>query len=1768
MRTLLATLSAFIFVTTLIPSASYSESKLKKRIDNIGKSGGGIMKPAAPVFDDFGRPGSEENSSSFTEDDHWTNIAEAAKLGRINSGLVRPTTGEPNLSINIPHFVGSDAGLSFPFRINYIDHRNGSFDIGESYETTFDFSYDPIGAGWQVDLPILRRHESISNEWQVYIPGRVYSKLVAPASLSPGQQIQTGVWYDKTTWPGGTGLYELGLDLEPAGLTKIEYAYDTIGGPVKFKFTFPDGIKYIFESSTGHVSSNTWFLDKIYDRSETHYIDMTYPPYDDYYAAGLFDDSGNSLILYETPDYGDGKVIYVDIKRHNQNIVGYEGTAPDFDLLWPDDTTGTYRFLTKFERASVGSPGSPSKTETLYEFEYHTTQDKSEDTGVLTAYTNKHGGRVSYTYNKYQTTSWMQKDYYSVSSATKDDALGNQHTYNYLNWNGNASSYTNAFRDGSETNAFGTLKVPHYILKFEEQRPDTSWLIIDHETTNFRNYLNNKVKQVTWAGDNFGTPGSPTRIVKYNRIYFDRHDVPDATDPTIVFITDKIIEDYRSTDGSVKTLRTDYLANTIGQVGEIHQINDPNLGSDDKTISIKYAWETYPEALSQNFTSAVDTASMYFGIGTAGLKLAEKRQTWENSTGIIFPDTHELWVGDRDNDNVDDYIVTDVSFSVEGQLLTETSPSGLVKTYEYSGPNLLIPTKVTAQGTTGSNYTKTSTFTAEGFLNTKTGLHDSSRPDRLGLTSTYTYDEFWRLKTIHYSDDSNTYSIEKEFHTDTVPEWTKVTWHNETGRPGSVSTNFFDGFGRKIQNRKYDSVSGKDLVTTIEYNNTGKIFRNYLSLVAAHQDAYVATDISSDQYFEYGYTTDGLSVRNFTLAPDVDSDGSHEEYGSYHYADHMIEYQRDSDRNNPFGAFYRRIDYSSIGQAISVTEDYLGPEAATTTYEYTPRGYMNRMTDPDGRVTEFRKTAEGEYYSNFPDMTGTQIDNAGNATNYSFNNPNLKDQFNLTWDQKTVSDDLLRPSQTFIANTSQVTQTSLNYQYDDFDRPFSTSSVSTEITQKIAESANYQRDVAIEIRYDDYTFEAPNPDGINSDTPQNLDALSRNLWFNGVPATNGKVTKLWSPGVTILNSYDMRGRLTAVDYAIDKNQDGIINQCTGGQTDECYVVKYAYDNLDRLIAIRYPNNHLVEYSYDGFGRILSLTYTDSSGIPFTLADMTYADNSTGRPYLESTQIHDNSILNPPALNINFTHNDAGKLTHIDADYAANPIYEHDLTYDVRGNPASYSSGITQLSDFSYDRLSRLSSTTHTVPMYGEDSDYLFDGFGNRSSVTTPTESTIYSYLDRTGDQYSYGAFTNLVEQAGNHYYYHDERGRRIGYKEIGQPPYYDPAGDAKDTYFYDDFNRLIAFGFFTPQRGQTPPTFQEKESYVYGPDSKRYLKYSPTENILYLYHGNEVIYTQDIDSGDQTTYTFAGSRRISRNDNAGFHFYVQDHLGTTKMMTRLGVVESQEIRNSYGNFLSGSQYAERFVFTGREEDKETGLIYMNARYYDPVIGRFITPDPYLGKVGKPFSSNRFSYVLNNPLRYVDPTGFFEDDYGYDGGDQDDNGYEPDYEGDDGRIYHMEEVLVTADRLSFERDMDWQFEDAYEDAHQRDKERDRQRDSILTAGAIITPASIGKTLAELSGTNLAKLGQVGLAIFGVVLVVNIVDGAANQETVLNDFLELMAAEQLVSEKLNAGIEHFTTLDGARTIGAMMSYLGQDIAHNEQEVEHSLVPGIPYNPAYGY
>jgi len=114
-----------------------------------------------------------------------------------------------------------------------------------------------------------------------------------------------------------------------------------------------------------------------------------------------------------------------------------------------------------------------------------------------------------------------------------------------------------------------------------------------------------------------------------------------------------------------------------------------------------------------------------------------------------------------------------------------------------------------------------------------------------------------------------------------------------------------------------------------------------------------------------------------------------------------------------------------------------------------------------------------------------------------------------------------------------------------------------------------------------------------------------------------------------------------------------------------------------------------------------------------------------------------------------------------------------------------------------------------------------------------------------------------------------------------------------------------------------------------------------------------------------TSYVHANGKTIAKINDTGVYYYHTDNIGSTSAVTdHNGDVVEEQTNLPFGQLISGS---EKYSFTHKELD-ETGLQYFGARYYTPVAGRFLNPDPARDGI------NWFVYGRNNPLKFIDPTG--------------------------------------------------------------------------------------------------------------------------------------------------------------------------------------------------
>jgi RHS repeat-associated protein len=105
-------------------------------------------------------------------------------------------------------------------------------------------------------------------------------------------------------------------------------------------------------------------------------------------------------------------------------------------------------------------------------------------------------------------------------------------------------------------------------------------------------------------------------------------------------------------------------------------------------------------------------------------------------------------------------------------------------------------------------------------------------------------------------------------------------------------------------------------------------------------------------------------------------------------------------------------------------------------------------------------------------------------------------------------------------------------------------------------------------------------------------------------------------------------------------------------------------------------------------------------------------------------------------------------------------------------------------------------------------------------------------------------------------------------------------------------------------------------------------------------------------------------------------YLLGDHLGSTSITMNTSGVKTGELRyKAFGEtrYTSGTTPTKR-QYTGQINEAEIGLYFYNARFYDPALGRFTSADTLIPQPGNPLAWDRYAYTLNNPLRYIDPSG--------------------------------------------------------------------------------------------------------------------------------------------------------------------------------------------------
>ena len=190
---------------------------------------------------------------------------------------------------------------------------------------------------------------------------------------------------------------------------------------------------------------------------------------------------------------------------------------------------------------------------------------------------------------------------------------------------------------------------------------------------------------------------------------------------------------------------------------------------------------------------------------------------------------------------------------------------------------------------------------------------------------------------------------------------------------------------------------------------------------------------------------------------------------------------------------------------------------------------------------------------------------------------------------------------------------------------------------------------------------------------------------------------------------------------------------------------------------------------------------------------------------------------------------------------------------------------------------------------------------------------------------------------------------------------------------YDVFNQMIKSS-----------TGTSSGEYTYYGDGQRATATTNGKTSRFIYEASQV--TLELDSkGNQSARNIYGNNLVTRNAGGQSVYYMYNgHADVTALLKTDGTIMATYQYDAFGNALDDTTKANLkdienpYTYGGYRFDDESGLYYLNARYYDPATARFMSEDTYSGDPNDPLSLNLYTYCSNNPIAYTDPTGHWKE----------------------------------------------------------------------------------------------------------------------------------------------------------------------------------------------
>lgn len=470
---------------------------------------------------------------------------------------------------------------------------------------------------------------------------------------------------------------------------------------------------------------------------------------------------------------------------------------------------------------------------------------------------------------------------------------------------------------------------------------------------------------------------------------------------------------------------------------------------------------------------------------------------------------------------------------------------------------------------------------------------------------------------------------------------------------------------------------------------------------------------------------------------------------------------------------------------------------------------------------------------------------------------------------------------------------------------------------------------------------------------------------------------LYNSTGTISRITDESNNFKAYQYDEFGSMSGYTYYYVIGSTVVSRTVSFDYNTTDkRMHETAFTNGadlyeKIYTYDDDYLGRISSVLFNKNASKMF---DITYAYDDSD-VVVESGSLGISKRINK----ITFSSYYGGVYYYFYIEYkydALGNVVEDKLTRTIATPGYGSSTSILYLRTYHYDSLNQLirenycESNCSTTPT-GFTYVYEYNTNGNRSYLKeyayTPATSTPTTLIESHSYQYSSTWKDQLVSVDGDSYSY-DAQGNvtSIINSALSEEITMSYKGREMVSYLYENA-ATMASKYIT---------------YSYDQDGYRVSKNVDGTIHRYFLDGPRVLVETIGTTVIHYTYDDEG-KLISLNLNGTEYFYQRNALGDIIgiYLTNGSLVVSYEY-DAYGNIISkvdnsgiGLATLNPYRYRGYRFDEETGLYYLNSRYLNPETGRFLCSDGYLGSPGQLLSTNMYTYALNNPNTYFDPTGY-------------------------------------------------------------------------------------------------------------------------------------------------------------------------------------------------